>query len=120
MRLDVTRLREPCQDARGRELLKGNFVSGVREGLKRSWSEAGFVQEKCEFVDTLNSFFSSNPKNAQAQPALASCIVANRPISSGQSQYLTPCPDGVPIFTFTWGVLLLSGGVWHPRACYCT
>ena len=32
----VTRLQRPCQDARGRELLKGKFVSGVCVELKRS------------------------------------------------------------------------------------
>ena len=45
-RFDVTKLQGPCQDARGRELLKGKCVSGVREGLKRSWVEAGSTQKK--------------------------------------------------------------------------
>ena len=36
-RFDVTKLHGPCQDARGRELLKGKFVFGVLERLSRSW-----------------------------------------------------------------------------------
>ena len=47
-RFDVTRLQGPCQDARGRDLLKWKFVSGAREVLKRSWAEDDSVQEKWE------------------------------------------------------------------------
>lgn len=49
-RFDVSKLQGPCQDVKGRELLKGTFVSGVREGLKRSWAEADSVQEKWEVM----------------------------------------------------------------------
>ena len=49
-RFDVTRLRGPRQDSRGRELLKEKFVSGVHEELKKSWAEAGSIQEKWDAI----------------------------------------------------------------------
>ena len=63
-RFDVSKLLGACQDERGRELVKGKFVSGVCEELKKSWVESGSAQVKW---DTLKSAMSEVGKRVLGQ-----------------------------------------------------